>query len=447
MTGRTFELNEDTLSIIEEIGSHMPGGFFIYRADEPEDLIYANKAVLGIYGCTSLEEFKDLTGYTFRGMVYPEDYDRISSSIAHQTSSSENQMDYAEYRIIRKDGAIRWVDDYGHYAETRNYGGIYVVFISDITDKKLQLETDTATRDAVISTLTTAYNTVYLIDDVVTEQMSLYHTDLDEIHNEAIRNALSHLRYTETKTEYVNTMVAEEDRDRMQEQMSLPYILKRFETCDRFSVNFIRALNSGPRHYRIDFGKIHMPGGRLGVMMGFKDIDDEVRQGRAYQKALDDARKAKAENRRLNEEVQSAAKLAELMGSASSLLTNMPAMSFSKEIETGKYLACNQAFAEYAGKTKPEEVVGLTDHEIFDSATADHFVEDDRKAVAMDKAYVFFEDVPDATGTIFRKSADDQNHLPGTFRTALPAGHVCGCYLIGPNQDRRSGSTGKTAGA
>ncbi len=419
MTGRTFELNEDTLSIIEEIGTHMPGGFFIYRADEPEDLIYANKAVLGIYGCTSLEEFKDLTGYTFRGMVYPEDYDRISSSIAHQTSSSENQMDYAEYRIIRKDGAIRWVDDYGHYAETRNYGGIYVVFISDITDKKLQLETDTATRDAVISTLTTAYNTVYLIDDVVTEQMSLYHTDLDEIHNEAIRNALSHLRYTETKTEYVNTMVAEEDRDRMQEQMSLPYILKRFETCDRFSVNFIRALNSGPRHYRIDFGKIHMPGGRLGVMMGFKDIDDEVRQGRAYQKALDDARKAKAENRRLNEEVQSAAKLAELMGSASSLLTNMPAMSFSKEIETGKYLACNQAFAEYAGKTKPEEVVGLTDHEIFDSATADHFVEDDRKAVAMDKAYVFFEDVPDATGTIFRNLQTTKI----TFRE--PSGRLC----------------------
>lgn len=215
MKGKTFELNENTLSIIEEIGGHMPGGFFIYRADEPEELIYANKAVLDIYGCASLEEFRDLTGYTFRGMVYPEDYDRISSSIVHQISSSEDQMDYAEYRIVRRDGAVRWVDDYGHYAETRAYGGIYVVFISDITDKKLQLETDTATRDAVISTLTTAYNTVYLIDDVVTEEMSLYHTDLDEIHDEAIRNALSHLRYSDTKTEYVNTMVAEEDRDRM----------------------------------------------------------------------------------------------------------------------------------------------------------------------------------------------------------------------------------------
>ena len=308
MRGRNFELNEDTLSIIEEIGGHMPGGFFIYKAEKPGELIYANKAVFDIFGCGSGEEFKALTGYTFRGMVHPEDYARISGSIVEQIAQSDEQMDYAEYRIIRRDGAVRWVDDYGHYAQTTAYGGVYVVFISDITDKKVQRETDTATRDAVISTLTTAYNTVYLINDVVTEEMSLYHSDLDHIHDEAIRNALSHLRYTDTKTEYVSTMVVPEDRERMQEQMSLPYILKMFESRDRFSVNFIRSLPSGPRHYRIDFGKIHMPGGRTGVMMGFKDVDEEVRQGRAYQKALEDAKKAEEENRRLNEEVQSAAR-------------------------------------------------------------------------------------------------------------------------------------------
>ncbi len=419
MIGRNFELNEDTLSFIEEIGDHMPGGFFIYRAAGQEELIYTNKAVYAIYGCSGPEEFKSLTGYTFRGMVHPDDYDRISSSVLRQVTAGDEQMDHAEYRIVRQDGSVRWVDDYGHYAETKAYGGVYVVFISDITEKKLQQESDTATRDAVISTLTTTYNTVYLINDVVTEEMSLYHSDLDQTHDEAIRNALSHPRYTETKTEYVNTMVAEEDRERMQEQMSLPYILEQFKTRDRFSLNFIRALKSGPRHYRIDFGKIHMPGGRIGVMMGFRDVDDEVLQGRAYQKALDDARKAEAENRRLNEEVQSAARLAELMGSVSSLLTNMPAMSFSKEVSTGRYLACNQAFAEYAGKKGPEEVIGLTDHEIFDQDTADHFVEDDRKAVAMDKAYVFFEDVPDAVGTSFRNLQTTKI----TFRE--PTGRLC----------------------
>ena len=419
MKGRKFELNEDTLSVIEEIGGYMPGGFFIYRANEMKELIYANKAVFSIYGCNNLEEFKALTGYTFKGMVHPEDSDRIAASILHQISTSDEQMDYAEYRIIRRDGAIRWVDDYGHYTETKAYGGIYVVFISDITEKKLQRETDTATRDAVIDTLINTYNTVYLINDVVTEQTSLYHSDMDRIHEKAIHNALSHARYTDTKTQYVATMVAEEDQERMQEQISLPYILKQFETKDRFSVNFIRALQSGPRHYRIDFGKVYMPGGRIGVTMGFKDVDDEVQQGRALQKAIREAKQAEAENRRLIQEVQSAAKLADLMGSVSSLLTNMPAMSFSKEVATGKYLACNQAFAEYAGKTKPEEVVGMTDHEIFDQATADHFVEDDKKAVSMEKAYIFFEDVPDATGAMTRNLQTTKT----TFTDAL--GRLC----------------------
>jgi PAS domain S-box-containing protein len=284
-----FELNEYTLSVIEEIGGHMPGGFFIYRAAEPEELIYANKEVFRIYGCADLDEFKELTGFTFKGMVYPDDYDSISASIVQQIDSSDDHMDYAEYRITRKDGKVRWVDDYGHYCDTKAYGGIYVVFISDITEKKEQIQTDQATRDAVISTLTNAYNTVWLIKDVVTEKCSLYHTDLDAVHSEAIRNALSHARYSETKTEYVATMVAEEDRERMQEQISLPYILKQFETKDQFSVGFLRELSSGERHYRIDFGKVLMPGGKIGVTMGFKDIEEEVRLEQKIQQQLAEA--------------------------------------------------------------------------------------------------------------------------------------------------------------
>ena len=264
----------------------MPGGFFIYRAAEPEELIYANKSVLAIYGCDTLEEFKALTGYTFRGMVHPEDYERISGSIVDQIRESEDQMDYAEYRITRKDGAIRWVDDYGHYTETKVYGGIYTVFISDITEKHEQREIDTAVRDAVIATLTNTYNTVWLINDVETESCSLYHTDMDAAHEEAIRNALSHAKYTDTKTEYVNTMVAEQDRERMQIEIGLPYILEQFKTKERFSVNFIRALESGPRFYRVDFGKVYMPGGRIGVTMGFKDVEDEVRKDMEIRKTL-----------------------------------------------------------------------------------------------------------------------------------------------------------------
>ena len=97
-------------------------------------------------------------------------------------------------------------------------------------------------------------------------------------------------------------------------------------------------------------------------------------------------------------ELAEATKIAELRQSITSLLDNMPAMSFSKDVEKGVYLACNQAFADFAHKQTPAEVVGLTDHDLFDQQTADHFVEDDRVALAMDEPYVFYEDVLDAAG-------------------------------------------------
>jgi len=141
----------------------------------------------------------------------------------------------------------------------------------------------------------------------------LYHSDLDDAHAEAIHNALSHTKYTDTKTEYVITMVAKEDQERMQKQIGLPYILKQFETKDQFSVNFVRELESGPRHYRIDFGKVFMPGGRIGVTMGFKDVDEEIRQSRDMQEALDDARKAEAEYRQIAENRISYEKVAQAL--------------------------------------------------------------------------------------------------------------------------------------
>lgn len=84
--------------------------------------------------------------------------------------------------------------------------------------------------------------------------------------------------------------------------------------------------------------------------------------------------------------------------SLSTLLNHMPAMTFTKDVETGVYLACNQAFAEYAHKKTPEGVAGLTDFEIFEYSVAAHFVEDDRRALAMDRPYVLYEDVTDAVG-------------------------------------------------
>ena len=100
--------------------------------------------------------------------------------------------------------------------------------------------------------------------------------------------------------------------------------------------------------------------------------------------------------------VHSAAELADLIGSVSSLLTNMPAMSFAKDAETGVYLSCNRPFAEFAGRSTPEEVAGLRDCDLFDRHTAEIIAEADQKAIEMDRPYVFMEDIPEKDGSGFR---------------------------------------------
>ena len=114
----------------------MSEGFLVYEAQEGERLLYANPPVLKMFGCNSLEEFRTLVNDSFRGIVYPEDLNRVEWEIGEQVRHSDKNMDYIRYRIIRKDGEIRWIDDCGHLedAETGGADKLFYVFVSDITD-------------------------------------------------------------------------------------------------------------------------------------------------------------------------------------------------------------------------------------------------------------------------------------------------------------------------
>ena len=121
---------------LAETLASMSEGFFIYRATEDEELLFANPPLLRLYGCDSIQEFRNLVGNSFRGMVHPEDLERVEREIAEQVQDSEEKMDFIQYRIIRKDGEVRWVEDWGHLEEGLDPDGkLFYAFIYDITDK------------------------------------------------------------------------------------------------------------------------------------------------------------------------------------------------------------------------------------------------------------------------------------------------------------------------
>ncbi|MGX8685514.1 MAG: amino acid permease, partial [Spirochaetales bacterium] len=118
-------------------------------------------------------------------------------------------------------------------------------------------------------------------------------------------------------------------------------------------------------------------------------------------------------------EAEAAKKITELKDRITSLLDNMPGMTFTKDAQTGVYLACNQAFADYAHKKTPDDVVGLTDRQIFDVETTLHFIEDDKITLSMDQPYIFYEDVLDAKGNKKQFQTTKQKYVDTNGRLCI----------------------------
>ncbi len=296
MTNNTFELNEQTLSVIEEIGGHMPGGFFIYQAETPEKLLYVNKAAINIFGCADLEDFKELTGYTFKGMVHPDDYQRISDSIVQQIGTNKDQMDYTEYRIIRKNGDVRWVDDYGHYAETKSYGGIYVVFISDITEKVLSQEKHQKDLDSMITAMASDYRSVYHVD-IDADDAVCYRADPNDP-NQPLEG--THFPYLKWIREYGDLYVDEEYRENFRSFSNPDNIRAALATRDIIAYRYLARRDGTDYYEMLRMAGVRYPKDRddhivHAIGLGFTDIDAEMRESLAKNRALSEALKAAEE--------------------------------------------------------------------------------------------------------------------------------------------------------
>lgn len=108
------------------------GGFFVYDAHGDEEICYADGNVVELFGCRSLEEFREYTGNSFKGMVHPDDLAHTERSIQAQTLNSGHRHDYVRYRILTKQGECRYIEDFGHLMRSADGRSYYYVFIVDV---------------------------------------------------------------------------------------------------------------------------------------------------------------------------------------------------------------------------------------------------------------------------------------------------------------------------
>ncbi|MGI9108188.1 MAG: PAS domain-containing protein [Pyrinomonadaceae bacterium] len=114
-----------------QLAEHIDQVFWIYDVKEAQ-VVYANPAYETIWGDTRENLYKDES--TFFDIIHPDDRERVRASLQEQRAGTPTGE---EYRIVRRDGDMRWISDRA-FPVKDEYGAVsrIVGIAEDITARK-----------------------------------------------------------------------------------------------------------------------------------------------------------------------------------------------------------------------------------------------------------------------------------------------------------------------
>ena len=289
---QNIRLTQETLPALSALSELLPGGFFVYHAFGDQRLITWNSRLPALFGCADDEEFRALTGGSFRGIVHPEEYEAVEDSIRRQIAQDPDRTDHVRYRFVRRDGSVGILEDYGRFSHSETYGDIYYVFVQDITRQyyeereREQAAEEQRVREARQARLNAD---LQMIGGLAEEYYALYYYHLDDgIFNiysldaarfpeaagivEAGGDPLGILRAFGT-----SRLVHPDDRGEF-EALTDPTIRAKLAHSKKFTLRFRRNFNGSYRWAEMDIIKyepIDTPA--AAVAIGFADRDAEIR--------------------------------------------------------------------------------------------------------------------------------------------------------------------------
>jgi len=304
---RLASLGPEAAAQVRQLTERMPGGFFIYRAHGGEELLYANEAMLRMFGCQTAEEFKELTGNSFRGIVHPEDLEGVEESIWEQIAANSYDLDYVEYRIIRRDGSVRWVEDYGHFTRNDYAGDIFYVFLADATEKRQNQQSILGEKDRELEALSQEQSqSLEMIRGLSVDYESIFYLDLDAgifrpyrmsaRVTELLVGLEAPYSFLDFAGRYVAGCVSTEDRESMGRVLTTQHLRDRLSRRNTYHMTYRVNGASGPEYLQLRCVNGEGTGKAERVVLGVRRVDSEIvlqlDQKRLLEEALQEARVA-----------------------------------------------------------------------------------------------------------------------------------------------------------
>lgn len=116
---------------LNDISENLPGAFIIYKADKEDDeILYANRELLRMLKCDSLDMLLKYTNGSFRNLIREQEREDIEQRIWEQIEEGHSN-DYVYYHMKKEDGSFIHVLDHGRIVENGRYGKVFYVLIMD----------------------------------------------------------------------------------------------------------------------------------------------------------------------------------------------------------------------------------------------------------------------------------------------------------------------------
>ena len=127
------DANKQIRAQLDTFANGINGGYMISQEDKQFSIAYVSQNVARNQGYT-VEEFLDSCMGSALGNVYPPDRSEVLFALTHQLKRKDSYS--MKYRVICKDGSVKWVFDSGKRGKDRDGNPVIQSLIMDINDSE-----------------------------------------------------------------------------------------------------------------------------------------------------------------------------------------------------------------------------------------------------------------------------------------------------------------------
>ncbi len=121
---------EDLQQLALNYMEFVPGGVILFSVKTGE-ILYVNARILDMFGCSSVDDFRNYAGRFFKNAILPEDYGSVNAEISEQVTSRSKATKQLTFRVKTANGNVKRVYHVGKVFGKTPYGTIFSAFMSE----------------------------------------------------------------------------------------------------------------------------------------------------------------------------------------------------------------------------------------------------------------------------------------------------------------------------